>query len=333
MTKVRWGLLSTANINKRLIPAIRASARGELVAVASRRQAAADAYAAEWGIPRAFGSYGAMLASGEVDAVYIGLPNHLHADWTVRALEHGVHVLCEKPFALTLADVDRMADAARDNGRVLAEAFMYRHHPQTKAAGEWVRAGRLGRVSLFRGTFSFTLSDPRNVRLIPEWGGGSLWDIGVYPLSFAQYVMGGPPEWVFGDQRRGGAGVDVAFSGALHYADGGMAQISSAFDVPWYTHVDVLGERGRLELNRPFTGLVAGERRLTFVDAHDNAQEIPVEEQELYSGEVEDMHDAILDGRPPYLGLDETRNHVRTVLALYESARRGERVYVEEINA
>ena len=103
-------------------------------------------------------------------------------------------------------------------------------------------------------------------------------------------------------------------------------------DVYKRQHVDVLGERGRLELNRPFTGLVAGERRLTFVDAHDNAQEIPVEEQELYSGEVEDMHDAILDGRPPYLGLDETRNHVRTVLALYESARRGERVFVEEIS-
>jgi len=330
MTKVRWGLLSTANINKRLIPAIRASERGELVAVASRRQDAADAYAAEWGIPRAFGSYEAMLDSGEVDAVYIGLPNHLHADWTVRALEHGVHVLCEKPFALTLADVDRMADAARDNGRVLAEAFMYRHHPQTKAAGEWVRNGRLGAISLFRGTFSFTLTDRRNVRMIPEWGGGSLWDIGVYPISFAQYLMGGPPEWVFGDQTLDG-GVDVAFSGALHYANGALAHISCAFNVPWYTHVDVLGERGRLVLNRPFTGLVAGQRRLTFVDADDNAEEVPVEECELYSGEVEDMHDAILDGRPSYLGMDETRHHVRTVLALYESARRGERVFVEEI--
>jgi predicted dehydrogenase len=326
-------LLSTANINKRLIPAIRASARGELVAVASRRQDAADAYAAAWGIPRAFGSYTAMLASGEVDAVYVSLPNHLHAEWTVRALEHGVHVLCEKPFALTLEDVDRMADAARDNGRVLAEAFMYRHHPQTKAAGAFVREGRLGALSLFRGTFSFSLSDRNNVRLIPEWGGGSLWDIGVYPLSFAQFVMSGPPEWVFGQQRLGGSGVDVAFSGELHYGDGVMAQISCAFDVPWYTHVDVLGERGRLVLNRPFTGLVAGERRLTFVDEDNNAQELPVEEQELYAGEVEDMHDAILDGRPPYLGLDETRNHVKTVLALYESARRGERVYLEEISS
>ena len=136
MNTVRWGLLSTANINKRVIPAIRASEWGELVAVASREQESAAAYAAQWGIPQAFGGYDALLESGAVDVVYVSLPNHLHAEWTVRALERGVHVLCEKPFALTTADVDRMAAAARANGRVLAEAFMYRHHPQTKAVGE-----------------------------------------------------------------------------------------------------------------------------------------------------------------------------------------------------
>jgi len=332
MNKVRWGLLSTANINKRLIPAIRASERGELAAVASRYATSAEAYAAEWRIPQAFESYEALLASGEVDVVYISLPNHLHAEWTVRALEYGVHVLCEKPFALTLADVDRMADAARDNGRVVAEAFMYRHHPQTKAVGDFVRAGRLGEISVMRGVFNFTMTDRSNIRLIPEWGGGSLWDVGVYPLSYAQYVMGGPPDWVFGDLWAGPGGVDEAFTGTLHYSSGAMAQISSAFRSPWYTHVDIIGTAGRLVMNRPFTGLTPGERRLTFVNADDHAEELPVAEQELYAGEVADMHDAILLGRPPYLGLDETRNHVRTVLALYESARRGEQVYVEEIS-
>lgn len=331
MNTVRWGLLSTANINKRLIPTIRASERGELVAVASRAPEPAAAYAAQWGIPQAFGDYDALLASGEVDAVYISLPNHLHAEWTVRALERGVHVLCEKPFALTTADVDRMAAAARANGRVLAEAFMYRHHPQTKAAGEWVRAGRLGAVRLVRGVFSFRMTTPGNVRLDPALGGGSLWDVGVYPLSFAQYVFGGPPEWVFGHGRTGATGVDVAFNGLLSYPSGGMAQISSSFDLPWYTHVDVLGERGRLSLNRPFTGLVPGERRLLFTDADDRVEEVPVVEQELYAGEVDDMHAAILDGAPTYLSLGETRNHVRTALALYASAQRGERVYVAEI--
>jgi D-xylose 1-dehydrogenase (NADP+, D-xylono-1,5-lactone-forming) len=332
MNKVRWGLLSTANINKRLIPAIRASQRGELVAVASRKQSVADAYATKWEIPRAYGSYEAMLASGEIDAVYIGLPNHLHAAWTIRSLEQGVHVLCEKPFALSLYEVDQMIDAARDSGRVLAEAFMYRHHPQTKKVGEWVRSGRLGKISVIRGVFTFTMDNRENVRLVPEWGGGSLWDIGVYPLSYAQFLMGEPPVWVFGDQWIGPSGVDESFTGTLHYANGTMAQISSDFRTPWYTHVDVLGTKGRLVMNRPFTGLVQGERQLTFVDAEDNSREVEISEQDLYLGEVEDMHHAILDGKATYINLDETRNHVRTVLALYESARRGERVYIEEIN-
>ncbi len=332
MDKVRWGLLSTANINRRLIPAIRASARGELVAVASRSQSAADAYAAEWGIPLAFGSYEALLASGAVDAVYIGLPNHLHTEWTVRALAAGLHVLCEKPFALSLAEVDRMIAAAQDNGRALAEAFMYRHHPQTKLAGEFVRAGRLGRVHLLRGVFTFRMGSRDNVRLRPEWGGGSLWDVGVYPLSLAQFLMGGPPEWVFGDQWLGPSGVDEAFTGTLHYANGAMAQISSGFAVPYYNHFDALGDNGRLLFTRPFTGLESDDRRLTYYDSDHAAHELPVPEMELYAGEVEDMHDAILNGRPTYVTLAETRDHVRTVLALYESARREERVYVEEVS-
>ena len=333
MSVVRWGLLSTANINRRLIPAIRASAQGELVAVASRRQADADAYAAEWGIPQAFGSYAALLASSAVDALYIGLPNHLHAEWTVRALEHGLHVLCEKPFAVSLSEVDRMLDAARDSGRVLAEAFMYRHHPQTKIAGDWVRGGRLGEISVMRGVFNFAMGNRDNIRLVPEWGGGSLWDVGVYPLSLAQYFMGGPPLWVHGDQWVGPSGVDESFIGALHYGNGAMAQISSAFRTPWYTHFDVMGTEGRLVMTRPFTGTEGEERRLTFVGVDDAALELAVPEQELYAGEVEDMNDAILTGRPPYIGLNETRDHVRTVLALYESARRGERVFVEEMVA
>ena len=331
MTKVRWGLVSTANINRRLIPAIRASSRGDLVAVASRRQASADAYAAEWNIPQAYGSYEALLTSGRVDAVYVGLPNHLHADWTIRALEMGIHVLCEKPFALSLADVDRMADAARDNGRVLAEAFMYRHHPQTRAAGDWVRSGRLGDLAILRGVFTFSMDNRDNIRLVPEWGGGSLWDVGIYPLSYAQFLLGEPPVWVFGDQWTGSSGVDESFAGTLHYSSGAIAQIISAFRTPWTTHFDIMGTKGRLVMNRPFTGIEGDERRLTFIDAGNHAHEIPVEEKELYIGEVEDMHNAILDGRPNLIGLDETRNHVRTVLALYESARRGERVFLEEI--
>lgn len=323
MSTVRWGLLSTANINRRLIPVIRESERGELVAVASRNQEKADAYAAEWGIAKAFGSYDEMLASGEVDAVYISLPNHLHAEWTIKALEHGVHVLCEKPFALSLEEVDAMMAAAERSGKVLAEAFMYRHHPQTKTVGEWVRTGRLGDILNVRGVFTFIVQSRDDIRLAADMGGGALWDIGVYPMSFAQFVYGGPPQWVYGDQVLGDSGVDEVFVGQMHYEGQRFAQIWCSFRAPFQTFVEVVGSEGRLTLTRPFTGVE--ESQLHFHPASGGEPElIPVPEKSLYLGEVEDMHAAILDGADSYLSLAETRNHVRTILALYESARRRE---------
>jgi D-xylose 1-dehydrogenase (NADP+, D-xylono-1,5-lactone-forming) len=317
--RVRWGLLSTANINRALIPVIRSSDRGELVAVASRTPARAEAYAQEWRIPLAFGSYKAMLASGEVDAVYIGLPNHLHAEWSIRAMEQGVHVLCEKPFAISLSEVDAMIAATERTGMVLAEAFMYRHHPQTKMIGEWLQSGHLGEIATFYGVFNFALHNRDNVRLVLDWGGGSLWDVGVYPLSFAQYVMGGPPLFVSGNQWIGASGVDETFTGQLHYDGDRLAQISCSFRSPFHTGVELYGTAGRLDITRPFNNMAEGE--VIFYPTDGEPQHLPVPEKELYLGEVEDMHAAILDGAAPYLTLAETRNHVRTVLALYESAR------------
>jgi D-xylose 1-dehydrogenase (NADP+, D-xylono-1,5-lactone-forming) len=325
MNKVRWGLLSTANINRRLIPAIRSSRRGELVAVASRSQAAADAYARQWQIPQAFGSYETMLQSDAVDAVYISLPNHLHAAWSIYAMRQGKHVLCEKPFALSLAEVDEMTATAAATGMVLAEAFMYRHHPQTKIAGDWVQQGRLGDLILIRATFNFAMGSRDNVRLAPEYGGGSLWDVGVYPVSLAQFLTGDTPGWVIGDQWLGPTGVDESFTGQMHYgpAGGGLtAQISCAFRSPWHTAAEIIGSQGRLSLNRPFVQMEDGAQ-LIFHPEQGEPELIPVPEQSLYAGEVSDMHDAILEGKAPYISLAETRNHVRTVLALYESAVRG----------
>lgn len=322
MEKVRWGLLSTAKINRRLIPAIQASPRGALAAVASRSQVNAAAYAQEWEIPLAFGSYQAMLNSDQIDAIYISLPNHLHAEWTIKALQAGKHVLCEKPFALSLAEVDDMIAASQQSGCVLAEAFMYRHHPQTKIAGEWVRSGRLGEPLLAWGAFNYDLNERNNIRLEAEWGGGSLWDVGIYPMSFAQYIFGGPPVRIAGFQRTGETGIDERFTGQMDYPGGGLAQISSSFRSPYYTHFEVIGESGRLALTRPFNGMETG-RQMIFFPTDGDPFEIPVPEVELYSGEVEDLHAAILDGAPPYLTLEETRNHVRTALALYEAARQG----------
>ena len=323
MANVRWGLLSTADINKDLIPAIRASERGELVAVASRSQEAATAYAKKWEIPTAFSSYQEMLDFDEIDAVYIGLPNHLHAEWTVKALQSGKHVLCEKPFALTVDEVDTMIATRNESGLVLAEAFMYRHHPQTKLAHQWIRDGRLGDVSFIRAvhTYKMLLRDG-NIRLAPEFGGGSMWVVGVYPVSFVQMVMGGPPERVSAEQFIGKTGVDEVFTGQLYYADGKLAQISSSFINPSHTLVEVFGTEGRLSLNRPFVRMDDG-RQMLFHAADGSSKEVEVPETSLYLGEVEDMNATILDGTPSFLTLEESRNHVRTVVALYEAARTG----------
>ena len=204
---------------------------------------------------------------------------------------------------------------------------MYRHHPQTKIVGEWVRSGRLGEISVVRGVFNFAFRTRDNIRLVPEWGGGSLWDVGVYPLSFAQFIMGDRPEWVVGDQWLGDSGVDESFVGQLHYVGDRLAQISSSFRTPFYTHAEVIGTEGRLTLNRPFVRHHENGK-LRFHDREGNVEEIAVPEKNLYLGEVEDMHNAILNGEPNYLTLAETRNHIRTVLALYKSASTGQVVHL-----
>jgi D-xylose 1-dehydrogenase (NADP+, D-xylono-1,5-lactone-forming) len=179
MTKIlNWGLLSTANINRALITPLRASKRNHLLAVASRSQESADVYASERKIPRAHGSYEALLSDPEIDVIYISLPNHLHAEWTIKAVAAGKHVLCEKPLALNVHEVDAVKTAAQKHGRVVAEAFMYRHHPQTLKVQEIVKSGSLGTVKLIRGSFSFVISRKDDIRLLdPAMGGGSIWDI------------------------------------------------------------------------------------------------------------------------------------------------------------
>src|SRR5512142_2028017 len=172
---LNWGLLSTAHINRALIPPLQVSKRNQLLAVGSRTQETADSYAREWKIPRAYGSYEALLADPEIDVVYNSLPNHLHAEWTIKAVKAGKHVLCEKPLALSVAEVDAIQAAARKHGRLVAEAFMYRHHPQTLEVQELVKSGSLGILKLVRGSFTYTLSGEGNIRADPALGGGSIW--------------------------------------------------------------------------------------------------------------------------------------------------------------
>jgi predicted dehydrogenase len=325
MTRLRWGLLSTARINRAVIPAIRASARSELTAVASRTPETAQAYAAEWQIPRALGSYEALVNDPDVDVLYIPLPNHLHVEWTVKALEAGKHVLCEKPLALSVEEVDRIADASRRTGKAAAEAFMYRHHPLTEAAQAAVSSGVLGTVTIYRGAFTFALTREGDVRLDPAMGGGSLWDVGCYPLSYANLLADAAPVEVIGWQRTSPGGIDMEFFAMMRYASGAVAQFDSGFAGPFRAEMEVVGTAGALRIRRPFK---ADEQSGLSLVCGDSVEALPYATNAPYTGEIADMEGAALDGRPPRVSLAESRRTVRTIAALYESARSGRAVTI-----
>jgi xylose dehydrogenase (NAD/NADP) len=317
---LNWGLLSTARINRSLIPPLRASKRNHLLAVASRSKESADAYARKWKIPRAHASYEALLADPEIDVIYNSLPNHLHAEWTIKAVEAGKHVLCEKPLALSVEDVDAVAAAARKHGRVVAEAFMYRHHPQTLKVQELVGSGSLGTLKLLRGAFSFELTREGNIRSDPAMGGGSIWDIGCYPISYTRTVVGSEPVEVFGWQVTGPTGIDDTFVGQMRFEGDVYAQFDSSFVVPFHTYMEIVGSEATLIIPIPFKPDV---NEKIFLVRDGKTETVKVKGQELYLGEVEDMADAILLGNTPRVTLEDSRANVATIKALLESARTG----------
>lgn len=318
MSSLRWGLLSTARINRMLIPAIRAGARSELTTVASRARDRARAYAGEWKIPRALGSYEALLAAPDIDIVYIPLPNGLHVEWAVRALDAGKHVLCEKPLALTVEDVDRVAAAAARNRRVVAEAFMYRHHPLTQAAEAVVKSGRLGRIRGYKGAFTFVLTREGDVRLDPALGGGSLWDVGCYPLSYSNLLAGAAPVEVFGWQQTSPTGIDLEFSAMMRYKDGGVAQLDSGFIGPFRSEMEVIGTDATLRIDQPFR---TDERSRLLLTSGDDTEMLPCNPAPAFAGEIADIEAAALDGHPQRVPLAESRRTIQTIRALYDSAQ------------
>ena len=308
-----------------IIPAIRASARSEVTAVASRALDRAKAYAAEWKIPRALGSYEAILGDPDIDIVYIALPNSLHVEWTVRALEAGKHVLCEKPLALTVEEVDRVQAAATGAARVAAEAFMYRHHPLTLAAEAIVKSGRLGAVRGFKGAFTFPLTREGDVRLDRALGGGSLWDVGCYPVSYTCFLAGAAPIEVFAWQQPSTPAVDLEFAGMMRFADGSVAQFDSGFTGPSRSEMEVVGREAVLRIARPFR--TDGLSRLLLMKG-DETETLPFDPEPPFAGEIADMEGVALDGRPPRIPLSESRRTVQTIQSLYDSAAAGRPVHL-----
>jgi xylose dehydrogenase (NAD/NADP) len=321
---LRWGLLSTAHINQALIPPLRLSLRNHLEGVASRAQAQANAYAQAWGIPRAFGSYQAMLDDPGIDVVYVSTPNSLHCEWTIKAARAGKHILCEKPMALTVDELDAMAAAARKAGVILAEAFMYRHHPQTLMVKQLVDSGAIGKLLNIQGAYTFPLRPESYTRLDPSMGGGSIWDTGCYPISFARYVTGAEPLEAFGWQVLGPTGVDEAFAGNLRFPGDVFLQFDSGFHTPFRPRFELAGTEAILTvLQHPYNpGYNCGIRLIR----KDREEIIKTPEQLNYLGEVEDMADAILLGKEPRISLDFSRGNVAAINALLRSAREGRTV-------
>ena len=321
--RLNWGLLSTAKINRALIKPLNASKRTRLLAVASRSISSAEAYAREWNIPRAHGSYEALLADPEIDVIYNSLPNHLHAEWTIKALRAGKHVLCEKPFALTLAEVDAMSQAAHETGKVLAEAFMYLHHAQTLKIKEIVDSGVLGKLQLIKGAFTFTLTREGNYRWMEEMGGGSIWDVGCYPISFARMIVGAEPVEVFGWQLTGQGGSDESFFGQMRFKDEVHMQFDCGFKSPSRSFIEIVGTDATLNIPDPFK---PGRKNEIYLNHNNEMQTIKIKGDELYSGEVEDICDAILKNQPSLISLADSRGNIAVMLALLKSAKSGKPV-------
>jgi len=318
---LKLGLLSTADINQKLMAGARLADEVEVVAVASRSMERAASQASELGVPRALGSYEELLADPDVDAVYISLPNSMHVDWSVRALEAGKHVLCEKPLARSVEPVERAFDAAEAAGRVLAEAFMWRHHPQTSRLVELLP--RVGSLRVVRVQFSFALDslDPAsNIRLSGELEGGALMDVGCYCVSAARLVAGEPVA-VTGQQVTGE--VDVRFTGTLSFPGDVLGHFDCGVDTAGRAELEVVGSEGTLLLRDPFHSL---EPVIEVRDADGSVERVEVEQDNPYACELRDFAAAVAGSRAPRLGREDAVGQARAIAALYESAASGARV-------
>jgi xylose dehydrogenase (NAD/NADP) len=314
MTAVRWGVLSTARINEKVLAGAREADGVEVVAVGSRDRERGDAFAAAHGIARVHASYDDLLADGDVEAIYIPLPNSLHVPWAVRALEAGKHVLCEKPLARRGADAEAAFAAADRAGRTLMEAFMWRYHPQTEALMRL--AGEIGPLRVVRAAFAFDLpADPTNVRLQRALEGGALMDVGCYCVS-ALRLLCGEPERATGEMATGGDGVDGRFAGVLRFAGGVLGLFDCGFDVPNRGVIEVVGAGGTLVAEDPWHGVTP---RLTRFTTDGRGEDVPVVAANPYRLELEDFSSAIRDGRPPRLGRADAVGQARAIEALYAS--------------
>ncbi len=326
MRRLRWGVLSTASIGRvKVIPAIQRAPHCEVVAIASRDGALATSVADELGIPTAHGSYEALLADPDVEAVYIPLPNHLHATWAIAATEAGKHVLCEKPLALSAADAERMIEVADRAGVLLMEAFMYRLHPSWVAVREVLASGRIGQLVAVQSWFSYFNDDPGNIRNIVEVGGGALWDIGCYSVNLSRMLFDAEPDRVEGMIVRDPVtGTDVVTSGILGFGSG-HATFTCSTRAEDDQRVHVYGTAGRISVEIPFNIPPDRPTRI-FVSAGGdppvapNTETLTFDTADPYTVEADAFARAVLEGRPAPVAPADAVANLRVIEALVAAA-------------
>ena len=316
---VRWGVLSTALINDKVLAGAAQSAEVEVLAVASRDGDRAREYADAKGIERAYGSYEALLADPDVEAVYVPLPNSLHHPWTLAALRAGKHVLCEKPYSRRPADVEEGFAVAREHGRVLSEAFMWRYNPQTRATASLVADGAIGDLRMVVASFSWPCPLDGDIRTRPDLDGGSLMDVGCYCVSAAR-LLAGEPVSVTAQQVVGPHGVDAHLAATLLFDGGVVAHVDSAFHVPDRSHLEVVGTTGTIRVQDPWHCF---SPRVTVTGLDGVARDVPVETVSSYRLELEEMNKAVRGEPNVLLGEADALGQSRTIEAVYRAAETG----------
>ena len=324
MSKVCWGILSTANIGtEKVIPAMQRAEFCDIVAIASRNLDKAKAAADRLGIPQAYGSYEELLTDAGIDAVYNPLPNHLHVPWSIRALEAGKHVLCEKPIGLTSAEGQQLVDAGKQHPQLkLMEAFMYRHHPQWQRARQIVRVGGVGTLRTIQSAFAYFNDDPQNIRNMADIGGGGLMDIGCYPISLSRFIFDDQPQRVFGS-----ADFDPQFktdrqaSAVLEFA-AGTSTFTCSTQLTSYQRVNIFGDTGRVEIEIPFNAPPDRPCRM-WHQSGDDVEEITFDICDQYGIQGDLFSRAILDDTAVPTPIEDAVANMQVIEAIFRSAESG----------
>lgn len=322
---LRWGILGAANIAvNKVIPAMRASSRTSIAAIASREIGKARRAASALEIPKAFGSYEELLADPDIDAIYNPLPNHLHVPWTIRAADAGKHVLCEKPIALNASEARALIHARDRNGVTIAEAFMVRVHPQWLEVRRLIQDGQIGPLRLVSGHFSYFRRDPNDVRSRVEWGGGALLDIGCYPINLTRWLFGAEPTGVIANiDRDPELGVDRLVTALLQF-DRGQGQFACAGQLVPFQRMTMFGDRGRIEVEIPFNAPPDRRCRI-FVDdgsrfASEAARVIDFPAVDQYTLQAERFADAVAGKAEVPVSLEDAVANMVVIDALFHSA-------------